>query len=201
MRYKGGGREDGARGPGLDMLRLRRCAQRLAWLAILIGLAAARPANASNLVWVTGRVVDEQKRPVAGALVAVYDDSNKVVDYARTDRNGEYALAVPRQVLHLEQRHGKGFIAEVFSGVTRFVGGAADFVANPLRAGVNAVTAGEAATFADPLTKGEIAVGGAVANQMLFGLAPPRGRKPPVPIEERKQPGALVMKVITNGSN
>src|SRR5437667_10241652 len=96
-------------------------------------------AQAENLVWATGKVLDPSGTPMAGAIVAVYDDNNKVVDYARTDAKGEYALALPPRALHLERKHGKGFIAEVFSGVTRFVGGAAAFVANPVRAGVRAV--------------------------------------------------------------
>src|SRR5438067_1042228 len=93
-------------------------------LALVGLLLLPLTARTEDLVWATGRVLDERGRPLAGALVAVYDDSNKVVDYARTDRSGDYALAVPKKVLHLEHRHGKGFIAEVFGTVTRFVGDA-----------------------------------------------------------------------------
>ena len=156
-------------------------------------------AHAEDLVWATGRVLDERGRPMSGALVAVYDDSNKVVDYARTDRNGDYALAVPKKVLHLEHRHGKGFIAEVFGTVTRFVGDAAGFVSSPLRAGVRAVTSSQAANLTDPLTRGGIVAGGVVADQVLFAVTP-RQRKE-TPQEERKQPGALFMKVIAPNSN
>lgn len=179
--------------------RSRRWARALAvaLLAAGFGLSAVPSARAEEMVWVTGRVVGADNRPKADAVVAVYDDSNKVVDYARTDRNGEYALAVPKRVLHLDKR-GKGFFTEVFGGITRFVGDAAGFVANPLRAGVKAVTSSQVANVADPLTKGGIAAGGIVADQVLFAMTP-RDRKPP-PQEERKQPGALLMKVVTGGS-
>ncbi|HZO90593.1 MAG TPA: carboxypeptidase-like regulatory domain-containing protein [Chthonomonadaceae bacterium] len=170
----------------------------LVLLLALLAIGGQGPARAEDLVWVTGHVVGADNRPLAGALVAVYDDSNKVVDYARTDKNGDYALAVPRRVLHLEKR-GKGFFTEVFGGITRFVGGAVGFVANPLRAGVHAITSSQASNFADPLTKGEIMAGGAVADQLLFAVSP--REKKPTPQEERKQPGALLMKVVTRGSN
>src|SRR5205823_6333625 len=99
-------------------------------------------------------------QPVVGALVAVYYDGNKVVDYARTDRNGEYALAVPPKALHLNQKHGQNFFAVVTGTALRFVGDAAGFVANPVRAGVHAITSSQAANITDPITRGEFAAGG-----------------------------------------
>lgn len=154
---------------------------------------------AEELVWATGRVMDTRGNPLIGATVAAYDDSNRVMDYARTDRYGEYALALPKHALHIEHKRGKGFIAEVFTGVTRFVGGAAGFVANPLRAGVHAVTNSQAANFTDPITKGGIAAGGIVVDQLLFAVTPREKRK--APVEERKKPGALLIKVIARDKN
>jgi hypothetical protein len=176
--------------------------RRLAARPALIGglaLAAllccgARSASAEELVWASGKVLDPQSRPMRGAYVAVYDDSNKVVDYARTDREGEYALAVPKRLLHLQYRHGKGFIAEVATGVTRFVGGAAEFVANPVRSGLHAITNTEAALYPDPLTRGAFSAGGAVVDQVLFAVTPRQKRR--VAVEERKLPGALMLKVV-----
>ena len=155
-------------------------------------------ARAEDLVWATGRVSGSDGKPLSGALVAVYDEKNKVVDYARTDQNGEYALAVPKRVLNLSKR-GKGFFAEVVGGITRFVGGAAGFVANPLRAGVSAVTSGQVAATIDPITRGGIAAGGALADQLLFSMKPQQRR--PTLQEERKMPGALVVKVAMPGKN
>ncbi len=172
--------------------------QRAALLSVLVGtgtVLSGVPSSADgNLVWVTGRVLDAKNRPLVDTLVAAYDDNNKVVDYARTDKNGEYALALPRKTLHLETKHGGGFITTVVGGITRFVGGAAGFIANPLRAGVSAVTSSQAAAFADPLTKGGIAAGGIVADQLLFRMAPPK--KVSVQ-EERRLPGAVVIKAVS----
>jgi hypothetical protein len=155
-------------------------------------------ARADDLVWTTGRVLDAGGQPLASALVAVYDDSNRVVDYVRTDSNGEYALAVPKHVLHLD-RHSVDVFTQVFNNLTRFVGDAAGFVANPVRAGVHAVTSSQAANFADPLTRGGIMAGGAVADQMLSLMTPRTHR--PLLANERKVPGALLIKVINPRSN
>jgi hypothetical protein len=168
-------------------------------LAAALLCGGSLSSRAEELVWATGKVVEPSGKPMTGAVVAVYDDTNKVVDYARTDQRGEYALAVPKHLLHLERKHGKGFIAEVFTSATRFVSGAAGFVANPLRAGLHAVTNSQVDSFADPLTKGEIAAGGAVVDQVLFAVSPHQKRK--VPLEERKQPGVLMIKVIAPNRN
>ena len=156
--------------------------------------AIASSAHAEDLVWASGKVMDARGRAMRNAYVAVYDDSNKVVDYSHTDSEGEYALAVPKRLLHLQQRHGKGFIAEVFTGVTRFVGGAAEFVSNPIRSGVHAITNAEAALDPNVLSKGAFSAGGAVVDQVLFAVTPRQKRK--VPTEERKKPGALLLKVV-----
>ena len=170
--------------------------------ALLIGGAlylSVLPAHAEQPVWATGHIVDASNRPMAGALVAVYDDNNKVVDYARADENGDYALAVPRSALHIQEHRAKGFFAEVFGGVTRFVGSTVEFVANPLRAGVRAVTSSQAANFTDPLTRGGFAVGGAVVDKALFAVSPRPKR--PADQELRKMPGAMMIKVIAPDRN
>jgi hypothetical protein len=170
-------------------------------LTALVGLlvCGSVPGKAGEYVWATGKVLDAGGRPVANAFVAVYDDSNKVVDYTRTDRNGDYALAVPKPALHLEHKHGKGFVADVFTGVIRLTGGAIEFINNPVRSGIHAVASAESATIVDPLTRGGISAGTAVADQALIMLTP-RSRRP-VPTELRKQPGALMMKVVAPNSN
>ena len=168
-------------------------------MALGAALIAPRAVRADQPVWATGHIVDAQNRPMSDAIIAVYDDNNKVVDYARADENGDYALAVPRNALHLQEHHSPGFFAEVFGGVTRFVGGTVSFVANPLRSGVKAITSAEAANFAGPLTKGGIAVGGAVVDQTLFAISPKPRRA--VDLEARKMPGALFIKVIAPQRN
>lgn len=143
------------------------------FVLLFVGITGAVcPALAADdLVWVTGRVLDKNGRPLTNALIAVYDDGNKVVDYTKTDENGDYALAVPRRVMHLDKRR-KDFFTEVFTGVTRFVGGAAEFLANPVRAGARAVTSSQAAAAVDPLTRGGIAAGGVVVDQVLNVFTP-----------------------------
>jgi len=169
-------------------------------LALITLLACcSAPGQAAEYVWATGRVLDAGGRAVPNAFVAVYDDSNRVVDYTRTDRNGDYALAVPKPVLHLEHKHGKGFVADVFTGVLRFTGDAIGFINNPVRSGIHAVASAESATIADPLTKGGISAGTAIADQALIMLTPRSHR--PVPTALRKQPGALLMKVVAPHSN
>lgn len=170
---------------------LRCLAQPMLTFALLSLLTSA--VHAEDYIWTTGKVLSKNGKPVPNAYVAVYDDNNKVIDFARTDEVGDYALAVPRRLLHIDKKH-TGFLTAVFGGVTRFVGGATDFVRNPLRAGVQAVTSSQAAAVINPIQRGAISAGGAVADQILFRLKTPEPKKPVY--EERKQPGALMLKVI-----
>ncbi len=162
--------------------------------ALLCGAAFAR---SEEYIWATGKVISKSGNPVRNAYIAVYDDNNKVIDYANTDQNGEYALAVPRHVMHLDKK-SQGFLTQVFGTVTRFVGGATDFVNNPLRAGIKAITSAEASVAIDPIQKGAISAGGTVADQILLRLKSPSQK--PTPQEERKQPGTLLIKVIGENS-
>ena len=171
--------------------------------ALLAALALAgcagpmRAAYAEETVWATGRVLDAGGKPVAGALVAVYDDQNKVADYAKTDAQGEYALAVPRHLLHLDKKR-TAFVTQVFNNVSHFVGDAAGFVANPLRAGVHAVTSSQAAIAGGPVAQGGVLAGGVVVDQLLFKMIPQHK----TPQEEaRKQPGSLLIKAVAPDSH
>src|SRR5580700_3889819 len=93
----------------LGQVRLRRRVAAVIGLPVpLLALCCTLPAKADEPVWATGHVADADGDPLVGAIVAVYDDSNHVVDYARTDRSGDYALAVPPRAIHLEHRPGKG---------------------------------------------------------------------------------------------
>ncbi len=169
----------------------------LAAFALAGGLGLAPKANAEETVWATGRVLDSGGKPVAGALIAVYDDSNKVADYAKTDAQGEYALAVPRHLLHLDKKR-TGFATQVFNGVSHFIGDAAGFVANPLRAGVHAVTSSQAALAGGPVAQGGVLAGGVVVDQLLFKMIP---QHKPTQEEARKQPGSLLIKAVAPDSH
>ncbi len=173
--------------------------RRSRWIvgAILAGICASGAAHAESLVWVTGHIVGANGKPLKNAVIAVYDDKNKVVDYAKTDDNGDYALAVPPNTIHLLGKKGKGFFTEVIGGMTRFVGGTAEFVSSPLRAGVRAVTSAQANFNIDPLSRGGITAAGALVDQTL-GMLTPRHHQ--TIQEERKQPGVLVIKALSPGT-
>ncbi len=144
----------------------------------LIFLVIACSARADDPVWTTGRVIGPDGKPVVGAIVAAYDDQNKVVDYAHTDKNGDYALAVPKRALHID-KHTQSFFATVLGSAARFGGETVGFVTDPVRSGVRAITEAEAATVADPVTKGTVTAGGVVADQVLGNVDSPA--TPPVP--------------------
>src|SRR5688500_6951752 len=94
----------------------------LKYLALAIFFLTV-PATAlpDELVWATGKVIGSDGKPLKGAVVVVYDDKEKIVDYAYTDEKGEYALAIPEDVLNLETKKGGGFLASTVGKVKRFV--------------------------------------------------------------------------------
>lgn len=166
---------------------MRFLALLIACMPILVGA----PAHAEDLVWATGRVVSaDGKRPIADAIVAVYGEKGKVLDYARTDSDGNYTLAVPRDALHLD-RKGGGFLHQVVGGVGRLIGG----VAGPLKYGIRA--AASAASIADPIAKVGVGAASGLAQTVVDTMAP-NGKDKPM---EKPVPGALVMKVSATGCN
>jgi Carboxypeptidase regulatory-like domain len=167
-------------------------------LGAAILACAASMALADDPIWTTGKIVGPDGKPVAGALVAAYDDQNKVVDYAKTDKNGEYALAVPPRALHLE-KHTVGFFASVIGTAARFGGDTVGFVTEPVRSGVHAVTAAESASISDPITKGGVAAGGVVVDKVLTMITPGKRRTPVK--ADRNSPGAVLVKVVAPSTN
>jgi hypothetical protein len=167
---------------------------RLILIAALVALGCQTlTASAEEMVYATGRVFSSDGRtPLPGALVAVYDSKNHVIDYTRTDERGEYALAVPRHALNLQGKGGKGFFRQVMG----LAGGVGRVATLPLKAGIRAAAA--VSTVADPLTKIGIGAASGVAQGLVDQMAP-RGRK--TPVLERNQPGVLVMKVTRPGHN
>jgi hypothetical protein len=163
-------------------------------LAVVLIVCAGTPSLAEDVVWATGKVMtSDGRRPLAGAIVAVYDDKNRVVDYAKTDSNGEYTLALNKNVLHLKGKGGGGFLRQVV-GV---VGGIGRVAAMPLKEGIRA--AASIANAADPVTKVGIGAASGVARTLVDTALPPERKKGAVP--ERALPGAMVMKVSSPGHN
>lgn len=160
-------------------------------VVLMVGLPLC--SQAEDLVFATGRVyASDGKTPLSGAIVAVYDDKNRVLDYARTDERGEYGLAVPRNALHLNHKGGQGF----FRQVVGVVGGVGRVASLPLKAGIRA--AASVASAADPLTRVGIGAASGVAQGLVDQMSPRGGKKPAL---ERNQPGVLVMKVTRAGRN
>lgn len=156
-------------------------------LLTLLLISVACPALAEDPIWATGRVLTmDGKQPLTDAIVAVYDDKGKVIDFARTDENGIYSVTVPRSVLHLDH-HSPGFLHQVFNGVGRVVGG----VAGPLKYGVKA--AASAANAADPITRAGVGAASGLTQNMLDGFKPSGGKK------KEPLPGTILIKVSKPG--
>ncbi len=160
---------------------------RLIAVGLALSLCCGPAALGEETVWATGRVCSAQgHRPLPNALVAVYDDKGRVVDYARTDPDGYYAVAVPRHVLHLEQ-HSPDIIHRVARGVSNMVGG----VVGAFKAGAHMAVN---ATPLDPLTKTGINAATGAAADLVMGK-PHKQRK-----LERGMPGTLLVKVTHPGN-
>jgi hypothetical protein len=161
------------------------------FLTLTITLSSSIPSRAEDLIWATGRVFNADGRtPLAGAIVAVYDDKNRVVDYAKTDSAGNYALALPRSAMHLD-RKGGGF----FHTVTGLVGGVGRIAAMPLKMGIKAAAGISSAT--DPITRVGIGAASGVAQGLVDNMSPSKKKL----LGERSQPGVVVMKVSLPGHN
>ncbi len=155
-------------------------------IVVLLGLLGAG-ARAEDLVWATGRVLSADGRvPIEGAMVAVYDQKNRVIDYAKSGPDGEYAVAVPRSALNLAGRGG-GFLRQVTSGVGKL----ANLAVGPIRDTVKSA----AGTPGDPVLRAGVGAASGIAGA-LVGLVAPQGKRPS---EARKEPGAIVMKVSAQG--
>ncbi|MCX6362075.1 MAG: carboxypeptidase-like regulatory domain-containing protein, partial [Armatimonadetes bacterium] len=129
--------------------------------SLLALCGAVGDARAADTAFVTGVVLSRTgKEPLAGATVAVYDQGGKVIDYAKTDADGSYVLAVPWSTLRLKKAAGGGFVRKVGSGVSKVAGGLSRMASGPLKAGIRAAAA---AASADPVLK--------IGAQAAAGLA------------------------------
>jgi len=151
-------------------------------------------ARADDIVWATGRIVDATgARPVAGAIVAVYDAKNRVVDFVKTDANGAYALAIPKRAMNLAStRHG--FLHEVSRTVNNAVSGAGGLINISLKAGVRA--AASAAGGGDPFSRAGIGAAAGIANNIVDIVTDNGAQRRPI---ERKSPGVVTMRIYAEG--
>ena len=158
-------------------------------LLLVYFAAISSPATADDLVWLTGRVTAAESRaPLKNAVVAVYDDKGKVVDYAKTDSDGIYTLAVPRAVLGLDKK-GVGFFRRVAGGMSKLVGG----LSGPIRMGLKA--AATAVPTSGLAAQAGVGVASGVAQNLVANMRTGRDKDSPLP------PGVLVMKVSMPGKN
>lgn len=159
-------------------------------LTLLFLLGTGISSRAEDLVWVSGRVcASDGKSPLSGAIVAVYDEKNKVVDYSRTDNEGNYSLAVPRNLLHLNGRGGGGLLRQVAEGMGRVI-------AFPLKTGLK--IAGSAVNTGDPITKAGVGAATGLAQTLVNGMSRTGGKKV---VLERNLPGVVLLKVAMPGHN
>ena len=169
----------------------------LTFCTLISLLSFASAARTDELIYATGRVFAADGRtPLPGAVVAVYDDKNRVLDYTHTDGRGEYTLAVPRHALHLGGKGGQGFFRQVVGGVSSMIGGVGRVAALPIKAGIRAAASISTAT--DPLTRVGIGAASGVAQGLADQMSPRHGKKV---VLERTLPGVLVMKVTRPGNN
>lgn len=155
-------------------------------------LLIAGRAAADDIIWATGRVLDSTGgRPVAGAIVAVYDANNRVVDYVKTDANGEYTLGIPRNVMNLPRRRS-GFLHQVSRSVNTAVASAGGLIGGPIKAGVRALAS--AAGGSDPLTRAGIGAAAGVVNNIVDIVTGAGATRRPL---ERSAPGVVSIRVAT----
>lgn len=169
----------------------------IACLLLAVFCSAPGAAGTSDRVWATGRIVDCSGRPVAGAFVAAYDERHQIVDYAHTDAQGHYALAIPINVLHIEPHH-LGVFTRVCSGVERLLGMSAEGVAAAVQVSVHAVTSVPAAGLTNPAAL-PLAASAQYATDRSTRAATTFTRKRAAQSkeqEELQQPGALLIKAV-----
>lgn len=172
----------------------RRCILfRLPGIFILL-MPATMPASADDIVWTTGRVMDRTgKQPVQGAVVAVYDAKNRVVDYVKTGADGSYALAVPKSAINLPKKRG-GFLHRVSKGVNSAVAGAGGLIGGPIKAGIRA--AASVAGGADPLTRAGIGAVAGLANSIVDIVTGTGATRKAL---DRNAPGVIAVRVAADG--
>ena len=153
-------------------------------------------AHSDELVWATGKVVGSDGKPLKGAVVVVYDDKEKIVDYAHTDEKGEYALAIPEDVLNLETKKGGGFISSTVGRMKRFVTANVTGLAQGAKTTILALTATQSMGLTAPIAKAALDTGTKVADKVGKQLTP----KVAAEIQEKavraelKRPGVLYLK-------
>lgn len=153
-------------------------------------------ASGDDVVWAVGKVVDASGRhPIAGAVVAVYDRKNRVIDYVKTDSNGEYAVALSKSVLNLPKRKG-GFLHQVSRTVNSAVSGAGGLIGAPVKAGIRA--AASVVGTSDPLLRAGIGAATGLVNSIIDIVT---GAGATHSTLDRKSPGVVTMRVAASKRN
>ena len=81
----------------------------LTLISLALSFSGHVAARAEDVVHAVGRIfAADGKTPIAGAMVAVYDDKNRVLQYVRTESDGSYALPLRKGDLHLTKHSGGG---------------------------------------------------------------------------------------------
>jgi hypothetical protein len=174
---------------------------RIILLTLLAVAALAAPVVADEIIWTSGKAVGPDGKPVKGLVVVVYDDKDKIVDYAYTDEQGEYALAIPEGVLNLDtKRSGGGFLASVTSKVKRFVTAQVEGIADGAKTAIMALTTAQSGLLAAPVAKAALDSGTRVAATVERRLKPQDKKAAEDEAKKAlKQPGALYLKASAPG--
>jgi hypothetical protein len=171
---------------------------------LLIGLSlalASLPAEADELVWATGKALAPDGKPLKGAIVVVYDDKEKIVDYAYTDEKGDYALAIPENVLNLDSKKGGGFLAGVVGKMKRFVNAQVTGIADGAKTTILALTTTQAGSLTTPVAKAALDTGTKLAGRVERQLTPREKAEQEAKAvrEELKRPGVIYIKASAPG--
>src|SRR5436190_877641 len=165
-------------------------------LSMMVLALPAQPALGDELVWLTGKALGPDGKPLKGAVVVAYDDKQKIIDHAVTDEKGEYALAIPEEVLNLETKKGGGFLASVAGKIKRFVTAQATGVAQGAKTTILALTATQSAALAAPIAKAALDTGTRTADKVEKQLTPRQAAEQAEKEvkAELKRPGVLLIK-------
>jgi len=133
--------------------------------------------------------------PIAGALIAAYDDKGRVITSGRTDRHGYYELLVPCDALPLPEARRRGSLV---SQIVRGVGKGVKMVVGLTAQAAQSVAASNAGSAAGKAVAEAMAregsdklatqVGGKAAERAVSGTIDPSGGRPVVKKRPAPQP-------------
>ncbi|MCC6444784.1 MAG: hypothetical protein IT210_15155 [Armatimonadetes bacterium] len=138
--------------------------------------------------------------PIAGALIAAYDEKGRVLASGQTDAEGRYQLLVPRDSLPLPEARRRG---SLFSQVVRGVGrgmkrlvGLTAQVAQTMAAGNAGSAAGKAVAGAaarEGASKIATEMSGKVTERAVSGAVDPSGGRPSIRKRAAEKPAVVIL--------